>query len=129
MRVSIEHKEKTTGIFSKKTWYIVSLKVEFSQEERTIIEKRKLSDYVIWERPHDDEAQERHKKDLAFLDSLGPDNLTAGKLAKGKPDEYALATPIGAKNYESKLKDALVGMKDFIAGNAEIEQKSTSFEL
>ena len=141
MKVTINHVQKKTGMIRKTTHHGVSVRVDFSAEERAVIQERKLEKYGIMERgyPSDmsDGAIEKHESKglgrklltaaVAGADALHFD-LTIGKLMRGE-DVYFLSTPIEAKNYEAELKDRLVQLKDFIVGNAEVERETESFEL
>jgi hypothetical protein len=141
MKVSINHLEKKAWLIRKTTHYGVSLTVAFSPEEAAIIKERDLYHDVVLERdyPSDmsDSAIEKHsnrglgKKLLTAAVSGAEANhfhLTISKLLKGE-DVYFLRSPIEAKGYEEALKDALVNLKGYILGNAEVEEKASSFEL
>lgn len=141
MKVSIEHKEKTTGMLRKTTFHGVEVSVTFSEEERSIIEQRDLKYDVVLERGYSADiseskamAQENRGLGRKLLTAAisGVDanttHLTISKLMKG-PDLFYLSTPLDAKAYEDQLKDGLVTLKGYIVGNEGIEEKSTSFEL
>jgi hypothetical protein len=42
MRVTIKHRDELAGILGDKRKFLLDVSIEFSQEERAIIEKRKL---------------------------------------------------------------------------------------
>lgn len=148
MRVSIEHGEIREGMIRKTTYHTVSVLVEFTDEEKQIIEQRGLQRDVLLNRgvPANEDASKYDSSSLS--DKLASGNMLGlavgiGKaliikedirilristLLKGK-DTFVLRQPSDAKNYEEELKDALVKMKGYIVDNAGIEQKSTSFEL
>ncbi|MFK7881839.1 hypothetical protein [Roseobacter sp.] len=107
MKVGIKHVEKKTGMVFKKTHHGVELSVDFNDEERAIIEERKLQKDVILERgyPSDVDA-EKHEdrgigKILLTAATKGADanhfHLTISKLMRG-PDTFWFETPIEAKN-------------------------------
>ena len=55
-------------------------------------------------------------------------HLTINKLINGT-DTYFFETPLEAKEYDATLREKLPQLKEYILGNAEIEQKSDTFEL
>ena len=137
MKVKIEHTEQSKGMLRKTTYYGVKVQVEFSAEERAIIEKRNLWNDRVLDRDADaltDEDKHEQKglaRKLAQAAISGKDSLnfhlTVRKLGNG--DTYWLTSPVLAKDYEAQVKDGLVELKDYIMGNEKIEQKSDSFEL
>ena len=44
MHITIKHRDELAGLLGDKRKYLVDVNVDFSQEERAIIEKRKLYD-------------------------------------------------------------------------------------
>lgn len=138
MRVNIEHKTETKGLLRKTTFHIVALTVEFSDEEKAIVRERKLERVVILERDVPANVDEEKHAERGLLAKVvtaavkGRDanhfHLTIGKLLNGV-DQYALATPLEAKEYEAALKEKLPSLKGYIMENAGIEEKSSSFEL
>lgn len=141
MKVSITHHEKTTGMLRKKTLHGVQVLVEFSEEERSVIEARDLRYDIVLERGHsadvsDGKAMAKDNRGLGrkLLTAAvsGKDanwtDLTINKLMQG-PDLYFVTTPLEAKTYEDMLKDGLVKLKGYIEGNQDVEETSTSFEL
>ena len=141
MKVSINHQEKTTGMLRKTTFHGVEVSVQFSEEERSVIEKRDLKYDIVLERGHsadvsDTKAEAKENRGLGrkLLTAAvsGKDanwtDLTINKLMAG-PDLFFLKTPLEAKEYEDALKGRLVQLKDYIVGNEGVQEKSTSFEL
>ena len=122
MRVSIDHKESSTGFLKKKPIYTVLLRVDFSEEELHVIKRDKLEKFVIMERPASFNINGKGLPEDTFF-------LKINRLLNGKTDEYALSTPAEAKGYEHELVEALKGLKAFLEANQEIEQKSQTFEL
>lgn len=138
MKVKIEHVEKKQGMVFKKTHYGVALTVEFNDEEKAIIEERKLRDVAVLERgtPSDIDADKHAERGLGkkILTAAikGRDanhfDLTISRLLRGT-DTYHFLTPIEAKNYEGHLKnEALPDLKGYLEGNAE-SGGSDTFEL
>ena len=138
MKIDIEHVEKSQGMVFKKTLHGVAINVQFNEEERQIIEQRGLQRQSILDRDAPAEVDaEKHAnrgvaKKLVTAAVSGLDanhfDLTIGKLMKGT-DTYFMHTPLQAKEYEDELRERLPLLKNYIMGNAEIEQKSDSFEL
>lgn len=141
MKVSITHTEKSTGLLRRRILHCVSIHVTFSEEERSIIEQRNLKYDVVLERGHsadisDKQARKQEKRGLgrrivtAAIHGADANstNLTINKLMRG-PDLYFFATPLEAKEYEDELKKRLVQLKSYIDGNAEVTDKSSTFEL
>jgi len=141
MKVTISHVQKTTGLIRKTTFHGVAVKVDFSTEELAVIRERRLEGDVVLERgyPADmsDMAIEKHAnrglgRKLLTAAVSGADannfDLTVNKLIKGE-DVYFFGTPVEAKEYENMLKNGLVTLKNWIVGNAEVEQETASFEL
>lgn len=141
MKVSITHSEKSTGLLMRRSLHGVSVHVTFSEEERSIIEHRNLKYDVVLERGYSADVSEKQARkqekrglgrQIVTAAIKGADanstNLTINKLLRG-PDLYFLATPLEAKEYEEELKKRLVQLKSYIDGNAEVSEKSSSFEL
>lgn len=122
MRVSITHKELTTGLILKKTYHAVTLQLTFSNEELAIIKQRRLESDIILERdiPADVKPSSVSNPDIF--------HLTIGKLVRKGEDTYVTSSPLDAKVYEEKLVERLRMLKDYIVGNAETGQNKT-FEL
>lgn len=123
MKVDINHREETSGWLSKKTYYVVDLTVTFSEEELAIIKQRKLEGDIVIERgipANQDPGKFKNIEDVF--------NLSIGKLTRGT-DSYAFSSPRDAKEYEAEIHDIMPKLKQHIMDNAEIEEKSTSFEL
>lgn len=137
MKVNIKHVNKTTGLISKKNLHGVALAVLFSEEEKAIIEQRKLADTIIMERgaPADVDAKKHANRGLMakVVTSVlsGPDannfHLTISKLLYGI-DTYFFDTSDEAKQYEQDLKEELPKLKNFIVDN-ETSGDGDSFEL
>ncbi len=124
MRVDIRHHERTDGWLSKKTYHVVDLTIHFTEEEKAIVRQRKLENDVILERrvPVD-------KNPATFKGMEHVFDLRIGKFARGETDSYAFATPLEAKQYDAELREVLPRVKEYILQNAEVENKSDSFEL
>src|SRR3569832_2932493 len=127
MKVSIEHKDKASGLLFKTHQVAVSVAVVFSEEELAVIRSRRLRDYVVLERQPDKLRRERIGAE-AMRDNPGMFNLHVRDLVSGRADPFFCDTPIDAKIYEQQLTEALKKLKDFIAGNAETGT-SKVFEL
>ena len=138
MRVEIQHVEKSQGLVFKKKFYGVTIRVTFSEEEKQIIDDRKLGRIVILERPApaDVDAEKHANRGLAtkLLTAAvkGIDanhfSLTIGKLVSG-PDTYHFDTIVEAKEYEEALRESMHDLKGYITASEGVAQKSDSFEL
>jgi hypothetical protein len=126
MRVAIEHTQKTTGLFSKTTHYVVSVTVQFSEEEKHVL--KKLGDAVVVEREPGSQTKPFANAEEAAI--LGKHlNLKVSDLIKGKTDSYSLATPGEAKEYDSNLRASLQNLKGYISNNTAALSGKDTFEL
>ena len=139
MKVDINHVEKKQGLVFGKTLHGVALTVTFNEEEEQIIRQRKLEREMILDRgaPADVNAEKHANRGLAkklmtaAVKGIDANHfaLTIGKLLNGT-DTYFFETPLEAKDYVAHLREeTLPLLKALIVENAEIEQKSDSFEL
>ena len=125
MRVTIDHKQSTSGLIRKTTTFEVHTTVQFSEEERATLRTRKLGKTIIMERKpgvyslhyQKDYSSEGDRYDLKIDD-----------LVKGT-DIYRCPTPLDAKVYDEKLKNSLRTLKGYLEGNADAVSGSTTFEL
>lgn len=118
MKVSIEHGEFTTGIIMKKRWPKVTVKVEFSEEEKQIIKDRKLDTIVVMERDWP-----AHMEGTA-----GDFNLTIGSLLRNSLPDYTCHNLSRAKEYEAQLIERLKRLKEFLGENGG-QMENKTFEL
>lgn len=138
MKVDIKPVEKSKGMVFKKTLHGVQLSVQFTEEEKAIIDERKLELTILMERgiPADVDPEKYQKRGLlrnaataaiSGIDSIGF-HLTFRKLLKG-PDTYFFDTPIEAKGYIQELKEEVLPLaKSYLEGNKETAD-ADSFEL
>lgn len=125
MRVNISHSEKSKGLLKKTTYYIVSCDVQFSEEELHIIKTAGLNKTIVMERAVPaDQSNSKLAHDVADVF-----NLRIFNLMEKKPNEYVLATPGEARQYEEELKERLRMLKEYIDGNQEGGREDSSFEL
>jgi hypothetical protein len=118
MRVSIDHGEFVKGLVIKKRWPSVTVKVEFSEEEKAIIKQRKLEKIVVMERDWP-----------AHMGTMSGDfNLTIGGLLKNQLTEYTCDNISRAKQYEAELIERLKRLKEFLGENGD-KAESKTFEL
>lgn len=124
MKVDIEHREgkKKIGLFKSVDVYYVLLTVEFSNEEKATIKKRKLEQRVVLERRP---PFYRGNKDDTIADVY---DITIGRLLEGT-NTYGLPSPSDAKDYEAELLPKLQRLKAFIIENTEVETHKKTFEL
>lgn len=122
MRVNIEHGTETKGMFKKETFYTVTCKVDFSEEELAILKKAELLDHIIMDR---EVPPNRHDPDGNGTYW----HLRINYLAKPKGDTYVCRTTGEAQIYEEELKEALPLVKQAIDANRDVKVESKSFEL
>lgn len=125
MRVNIDHKEVQQGLLKKKTYYQVDVRVEFSEEERHILDKDEHRYRVVLERPVPTPYASKFKN----IEDVW--NLTVNRLLNPSDKEYPflLDTLSDAKAYEAEVTEALKELKAYIEANSGIDEKSKSFEL
>lgn len=121
MKVNINSKEIQKGLIFKKTYYMVTCAVDFTPEEKAIIKKHNMNRLIIMER-------DRHADKTNGPPRGGCWNLEVYRLVDG-PDEYIMATPAEAHEYEAILKESLKTLKLHLEANAGHTPTSTSFEL
>jgi len=137
MKVSIAHTEKKKGMIFSTRYYGVTVHVEFSEEEKAIIEERGFANETVVVRDYsadvDAEAIESRGLGRKLLsaavsgaDSLNP-SLTIQKLLNG-PDTHYFESYLEAQEYENEFKTSLKNVKDGMMAHAEGPQDST-FEL
>lgn len=122
----------------KTTYHLVTLAVEFSEEEKQIIRANQLERTILMERnPPANEDPAKYEKPTGLAKGLfklatGAENpciLRISTLLKGK-DTYITPTPIDAREYEMELKEKILPtLKGYLLGNTEITEKSSTFEL
>jgi len=110
VRIKIEHAQGREGFPFKRPFHEVQVTVDFSHEERSIIQVRRLEDYVLMER-----------WPATALETDDPDwyALRIQDLIHRKPDRTRWRTPAEAKVYTLDLSDALYGLKHWLEENAE----------
>lgn len=123
MKIDIEHEEVRKGLVFKKTYHMVKCRVQYSEEERAIIDKADIEDVIVMERPPSAELDPRPDDDPAWY------FLRIGHFIKGGWNEYCTLSPSDAKIYEQELIGSLKELKEYIQQNAGIEETTTSFEL
>lgn len=109
------------GLIFKKKNFVVTVTVQFSEEEKKAIEMAQLSKYVLVERPI-----RAGVKDGAGLEDVF--HLRVGHLLKGTPDKYEFEYIDDADRYHRALPEALKELKQAIENYVETP-KDQSFEL
>jgi len=105
----------------------VILNVEFSEEEREVIETYHLEDYVVLERLPNSRIAAM-LKDEELKEWAPSFHLRISHLIKDGPDFFSFDTPADAKIYQRRLTESLKELKEFIADNASLAPP-ISFEL
>lgn len=116
LKIDIETGTKTTGLFSKKTFYTVILKIQLSEEEKAIIKSRQLEEHVIMEMPQPASIEMARTWTITF------ENLLAGEYY------YDTNTPAEAKVYQDKLIKSLKSAKEYLLNN-ETDAENISLEI
>jgi hypothetical protein len=117
MRVTIEHENLTRGIIFTRTFHMVHVRIDFSDEELAIINKRGLWKSIVFTREE--------------WDDLEKENFTRKWTIKdfSKGVKISHPTLIRAKEWEDELRrEILPNLKGYIEGNA-AEGTSSTFEL
>jgi hypothetical protein len=122
MKVTITHSTKTTGMMTKTTYFEVAVAVQFSPQERSIIETHKLGEVNVLDRDPPANSSVRDETDRSIF------NLRISQLLRGQ-DTYACATPLHAKNYDAELREAMPRLKAYIDANATPLSGADTFEL
>ena len=123
MRVKIDHGEETRGgMFSKKQYNTVTIKVDFTSEELTIIRDNDLEEVIVLKRPPPADIKNVQENILDVF------YLRIRQLIKGA-DVYALESVGDARLYEKDLMEALPELKSYLEANAGIEEKSKTLEF
>lgn len=121
MKVDIKRTEEMRGFIFKKKDFVVTVTVQFTEEEKKVIELAKYSDYVLVERP-----PRAGVKDGAGLEDVF--HLRVGHLLKGTPDKYEFEHVDDADRYQRALPEELKNLKQAIENYVETP-KDQSFEL
>ena len=124
MRAYIQHEERTAGLLRSIRQVDVVVHVEFSDEERVIIERRGLEEFVILERTPDTRLLDK----LRSEEINGWDHsfhLRVRDLLGATPDRFTFDTPSDAKAYQARLTDALRSLKAFILANTTLGEATT----
>ena len=126
MRVAIEHKEAVSGLIKKVPQVEVTAVVQFSEEERAIINSWNLGDVIVVERQMDAQRAAKHKGDQ-YGAQAPYEHLRIGQLTQG-PDRYLFDTPHDAKVYQEQLVEGLKTLKAYLANCASLAEPQ-SFEI
>lgn len=116
MRVTIEHTTAKIGMF--KSCPAITLTVEFSSEERSIIDRSGLASYTFFEAPHHPDVSE------TFTGAFEIEYLL-----KGKPISFYYTDLAAARADEGRLREALKTMKEVIEANEAPTKSKDTFEL
>ena len=128
MKVDIKHSEKTEGMIRKTTYPVVSVRVDFNEEEKQIIKQNKLENYIVVERGIPANLAKEKFAHQAIADRPHAYSLKVSDLLRKDPDRYAFDAIHEAKNYVGLVKDALPNLKGMLEGNTETGEDE-SFEL
>jgi hypothetical protein len=145
VRVTIEQNQKdyTSGLIFKKThtYFHVVIHIEFNEAEKSILDKRKLWDSVLYEVRNDDyynpflrelEAVPAHPDSYEGRHPTPKMKPTVTKtirdLCDPKKSTRSFDTPGEAKNWATELRGHIKKLKDIIEYN-ESTGKTETFDL
>lgn len=126
MRVAIEHKEAVSGLIKKVLQVEVTTVVQFSEEERAVIDSWNLGDVVVVERQMDGQRAAKYKGS-EYSVQAPYEHLRIGQLTQG-PDRYLFDTPHDAKLYQEQLVEGLKTLKAYLANCASLAEPQV-FEI
>ena len=121
MRIAIEHGTETKGLFRKETFYTVTVKVQFTEEEAAVLKKEKLLDHIVMER-----GQPVNRGPVDDEDFW---HLRVRHLMDPKGNTYVLESEGVAQEYEEELKTSLKAVKAAIDSNKDVQVENKSYEL
>lgn len=137
MRVTIRAVEKSMGIMHRRNLHGIECLVEFSEEEKQIIDTRQLASNILltreWSADVNPEKKETRSTASRLVTSLvnGHDandpHLTIRKLLRG-PETYYQNNVGDAKAYELELREALRMCKGWLETNTDPSDGGT-YEL
>jgi hypothetical protein len=129
LKITIQHVEsrKSVTLFRKATFFDVNAMVRFSTEELSVIRARGLEDVVVLDRQPDAQAL----RNLAAGGTATFGNRSVLKISDliYEVDSYSCDTPLEARAYETKLRDALRNLKAYIDANAVAKRGRETYEL
>lgn len=120
MQATITHSTTTQGMMTKTTYFSVGISVQFSPDEASVIQRYDIGSLEILDREHPASLRKSNNPEGAF-------NMRVSHLVRG--DTYLCATPLEAKTYDSKLRDALSKVKAYIDANMTPMSGSDTFEV
>jgi hypothetical protein len=121
MKVDIKRTEEMRGLIFKKKDFVVTVTVQFTEEEKKAIEMTKIGNYVLVERP-----PRAGVKDGKGLEDVF--HLRVRQLLNGAPDKYEFERIDDANRYQHQLPEALKSLKALIEDYVEAPANQ-SFEL
>ncbi len=120
MHVEIEHKAKGGGFWSGPSRHVVSIRVDLSDDERSIVRTHGLWKYVV--------IKEKNpfwtERDSEIMNEYRQYDIQ--RLCKGV--EANFHTPLDAKNFAERVRENIKALKDFIEANRTPGRKET-FDL
>jgi len=125
MKIDIKTGETKSGLVFKKTHQEVNLFIEFSEEEKAIINANNLEDVVVLERgcPSDIDGGNFYPGN-----NMDFHNVTVKRLMGKDPLRHATVSKGELNTFIAQIKKKLPQLKSMIDGNA-VEAEDESFEL
>jgi hypothetical protein len=121
MKIDITRGEAKGGLIFKKVYPSVTVQVQFTEEEKKVIEVAKLGNHILCERP-----KRAGEKASEKLDDIW--HLRVRQLLSGKPDQYEFENLAEANSYNDALVPSLKNLKAAIELNSR-PIENTSIEL
>lgn len=117
MKVNIEHSERVIGLIWKKTEYVVTVDVGFNEQELALLDtKEQRTMAVVDAGPVAGSHVNLHSPILLFW------------LFK-KPLVRPFPTVIAAREFENLMLGSLSNVSDWVKGNTEDFEKSSTYEI
>lgn len=115
MKATITSSEIKKGLFKKKTYYVVELKVSFSEEEKELLQQPAYIDLIVHEQEPDvfDRKTSLAKSDPGIYNIRIRTLLSYGE--RGLPYHLEILNKVPA--YERALEGSLTEFKGFIEEN------------
>lgn len=117
MKVSLRKEDETSGLFRKKTEYVLYVKVELAPEERTAIKRAGIEDYILLEYSYMGNELNWTVSGVVYASD------------KGKESRFVAADAIARNGMEQRVKEQLKALKSQIEAQLTGGAGSESFEL
>ena len=117
MKVSLRKVEETSGFLSKKTEYVLYVKVELTAEEKSAIKKAGIEDLLLVEYSYKGLELNWLVKSIVYSSD------------KGKESRFVGGNAMSRNELEQQVKDSLSALKSQIEAQMSGGNRSESYEL